>query len=70
MNPLIYNTLQFDQYSRLAISLKLFRFSVNNSKTKSSYSFEDRGTDRQNRFRNVLSKTFQMIYDTPNKSEN
>ena len=38
---------------------------------KSSYSFEDRGTDRQtdrrNRFRNVLSKTFRMIYDTPTK---
>ena len=28
---------------------------------KSSYSFEDRGTDRRNRFRNALSKTFQMI---------
>ena len=28
------------------------------------YSFEDRGTDSRNRFRNVLSKTFQMIYDT------
>ena len=37
---------------------------------KSSYSFEDRGTDRQNKFRNVLSKTFQMIYDTPIKAEN
>ena len=41
---------------------------------KSSYSFEDRGTDRRtdrlNRFRNVLSKTFRMIYDTPTKTEN
>ena len=33
-------------------------------KIKSHYSFEDRGTDRQNRFRNVLSKTFQIMYDT------
>ena len=43
-------------------------------KTKSKYSFEDRGadrrTDRQNRFQNVHSKTFQMIYDTPTKFEN
>ena len=30
-------------------------------KTKSSYWFEDHGTDRRNRFRNVLSKTFLMI---------
>ena len=51
---------------------------------KSRYSFEDRGTDRQtairskivvqtdrrNLFRNVLSKTFRMIYDTPTKAEN
>ena len=41
---------------------------------KARYSFEDRGTDRrtdgQNRFRNVLLKTFQMIYDTPIKAEN
>ena len=41
---------------------------------KSSYSFEDRGTDRrndrQNIFRNVFSKTFPMIYDTPTKAEN
>ena len=38
---------------------------------KSRYSFEDRGTgtDRRNRFRNVLSKTFQIIYDTPIKAE-
>ena len=28
---------------------------------KSSYSFEDRGTDRRNQFRNALSKTFRMI---------
>ena len=27
-------------------------------------------TDRRNRFRNVLSKTFRMIYDTPIKAEN
>ena len=26
MNPLIYNTLQFDQYSRLTILLKIFGF--------------------------------------------
>ena len=26
MNPVIYNTLQFDQYSRLAIRLKKFEF--------------------------------------------
>ena len=39
-------------------------------KTKASYSFEDRGTDRRNRFRNVLLKTFQIIYDTPTKAEN
>ena len=31
-NPLIYNTLQFGQYSRLAIRLNIFRFSANNSK--------------------------------------
>ena len=37
---------------------------------KSSYSFEDRGTDRQNRFQNVLTKTFQMIYDMNTKAEN
>ena len=36
----------------------------------SNYSFENRGTDRRNRFQNVLSKTFQMIYDTPIKAEN
>ena len=30
----------------------------------------DAQTDGQNRFRNVLSKTFQMIYDTPIKAEN
>ena len=36
---------------------------------KSRYSFEDRGTDGQNLFRNVLSKTFQ-IYNTPVKDEN
>ena len=27
--------------------------------------FEDHGTDRRNRFRDVLSNTFRMIYDTP-----
>ena len=37
--------------------------------TKISYSFEDRGIDRQNQFGNVLSKTFRMIYDTPIKAE-
>ena len=31
---------------------------------KSSHSFEDRGTDRRNRFRNVLSNTFQISYMT------
>ena len=36
----------------------------------SRYSFEDRGTDRRNLFRNVLSKTFQMLYDTLIKAEN
>ena len=36
---------------------------------KSRYSIEDCGTDGQNRFWNVLSKTFQMIYDTPTKAE-
>ena len=39
-------------------------------KMKSSYSFEDRGTDGRNRFWNVLWKIFQMIYDTPTKAEN
>ena len=37
---------------------------------KSRYSFEDRGTDRRNQFRNVLPKAFQMIYDTTTKAEN
>ena len=37
---------------------------------KSRYSFEDRGTDRRNLFRHVLSKTFLMIYDTPTNAEN
>ena len=39
---------------------------------KSNSSFEDCCTNRYrlNRFRNVLSKTFQMIYDTPTKAEN
>ena len=36
----------------------------------SRYSFQYRGTDRRNRFWNVLSKTFRMIYDTPIKTEN
>ena len=47
-NPLMYNIKDLGQ------------------KTESSYSFEDRGTDgqtdRRNLFRNVLSKTFRMIY--------
>ena len=34
-NPLIYNTLHFDQYSRLAFPLNIFLFSAINSKTKS-----------------------------------
>ena len=37
---------------------------------KSSYSFEDRGTDRRtdrlNLFRNALSETFRIIYDGEN----
>ena len=37
---------------------------------KSRYSLEYHGTDRRNRFRNVLSKTFRMMYDTPTKAEN
>ena len=40
-------------------------------KTKSSYSFEDRGTDRRNQFQNVLAKTFRMVfYYTSTKAEN
>ena len=31
-NLLIYNALNFDQYSHLAISFVIFRFSANNSK--------------------------------------
>ena len=30
MNPFLYNTLQFDQYSRLTIILKIFWFSAKN----------------------------------------
>ena len=41
---------------------------------KSSYSFEDRGTDGQTDKINfgmyLLSKTFRMIYDTRTKAEN
>ena len=36
-NPLIYNTLQFDQYSRLTILLKKFRFSVKDLKINSKF---------------------------------
>ena len=32
-NPLMYSTLDFDQYSLLAISLNIYQFSANNSKT-------------------------------------
>ena len=32
-------------------------------KTKFSYLFEDHSTDRRTQFQNVLSKTFQMIYE-------
>ena len=39
-------------------------------KTKSSYSLEDRGTDRQNQLQNIFSITFQMISDTPTKADN
>ena len=31
--PLIYNTLHFDQYSRLAIRLNIFRYSAIKSET-------------------------------------
>ena len=34
---------------------------------QSHYSFEDRGTDGRNRFLNLLSETFQMIYEMPIK---
>ena len=37
MNPLIYNTLQFDKYSRLAIRLKNFRISVEKSKINTKF---------------------------------
>ena len=37
-------------------------------KTKSSYLFEDRGTDGIDLW--MYSKTFQMIYGTPTKAEN
>ena len=37
MNLLVYNTLHFDQYSRLAISLKICLFSANNSNTNSKF---------------------------------
>ena len=37
-NPLIYNTLHFDQYSRLTILLDIFRYSAKISKT--NYKFE------------------------------
>ena len=36
---------------------------------KSRHSFEDHGTDRRIQFRNVLSKTFRMILDTPTKAK-
>ena len=32
-NPLIYNTLYFDQYSHLAVRLNIFRFSADKSET-------------------------------------
>ena len=32
-NPLMYNVLYSNQYSRLSIRLNIFRFSANNSKT-------------------------------------
>ena len=38
-NPLIYNTLHFDQYPGLAIRLNIFRFSEINSKT--NFKFEN-----------------------------
>ena len=37
MNSLIYNTLQFDQYSRISILLNTFQFSVKNSKMNSKF---------------------------------
>ena len=43
-------------------------------KTKSNYLFDVRGTDRQNNGIDfgmyLLSKTIQIIYDTPTKAEN
>ena len=60
----------FSQFCRARwekfIDIKNLRFKI---KTNCSYSFEDRGTDGQNRFRIVPSMTFQMIYDTPTKAE-
>ena len=36
-NPLIYNTLYFDQFPRLAIRSNIFRFSANNLKTNPKF---------------------------------
>ena len=103
-NLLIYNTLQFDQYSRLSILLKIVWFSVANLKKNSKFekgvlllcracwdksieiyhqrfrikmkysdSFEGRRNRlwyRLNRFQNVLSKTFQLTFDTHFNAEN
>ena len=38
-NPLINNTLNFDQYSCLAICFDIFRFSAINSKTNLKFEF-------------------------------
>ena len=68
-NPLMYNTLHFDQYPRLVIPSNILQFSANNSKFEKKkikvQVFVWRSWYRRNRFRNVLSKTFRMIYDTP-----
>ena len=36
-NPLIYNTLQFDQYSRITVRLNIYCFSAKISKTNSKF---------------------------------
>ena len=49
-NPLIYNTLQLDQYP-LMYNMKYFRMEM-----KSRYTFEDRSTDRQTRWTESISE--------------
>ena len=36
-NPLIYNTLHFDQYSRLPICLNIFQFYASNSNSNTKF---------------------------------